>query len=65
MNNGKGMQGIGQITCRSLSSYYSYSKECFSVCCYGTSRSLEIILGFGYGLGLEFKDIPQDQQVIA
>jgi hypothetical protein len=49
---------------RALSPYWSFRHECFHVCCYGTSRPLEIILGIGNALGIPWYSIHQDQQVL-
>ena len=55
---------IAGYKARTLSSYWSYGRECFHVCCYGTSRPLEIILGIGYSLGIPFHSIHQNQQIL-
>jgi len=59
------VEGIGLIYQKTLCSYpMNYEKQAFTMACYGTSRPLEIILAFGYNLGLDFHDIPQNQQII-
>jgi len=41
-----------------------YRTGAYKMYVYGTSRPLEIILNFGYSLGLKFKEIPQNQQIL-
>jgi len=57
--------GISLINMKTLCPYkLNYDKRAYCVSCYGTSRPLEIILNYGYNLGLSFKDIPQNQQIL-
>lgn len=57
--------GISLIKMKVLCGYpLNYGKGTYCMSVYGTSRPLEIILGYGYHLGLDFKDIPQNQQVL-
>lgn len=59
------IHSIPLIHKKTLSGYkLNYDTGAFCVSCYGTSRPLELILGFGCVLGLNFHDIPQSQQII-
>lgn len=64
--NKKGkIEGLSLAVMKSLCGYHlNYEKRAYCMSVYGTSRPLEIILNYGYALGLEFKEIPQDQQIL-
>lgn len=50
---------------KSLCAYsLNYETRAYKMSCYGASRPLEIILNFGYRLGLKFGEIRQDQQIL-
>ena len=56
---------IGLVYMRNLSPYrLNFESGFYHVTTYGTSRALELILNYGYKLGLKFKEIPQKQQKI-
>lgn len=58
------LTGISVINQKTLCSYpLNYDKRAYTMACYGTSRPLEIILAYGYALGLDFNKIPQSQQI--
>lgn len=62
---GNEYQGIGLTIMKLLCPYrINYNDGNYTMSCYGTSRPLEIILSYGYNLGLTFHDIPQRQQII-
>jgi hypothetical protein len=59
------IQGISLTHLKALNNYpINYDKRAVSVCCYGTSRTLEVILSMAYKLGLTFEQTPQNQKVI-
>ena len=59
------IRGLSLMTMKVLCPYHlNYDKRAYRMSVYGTSRPLEIILSYGYALGLSFKDIPQDQQIL-
>jgi len=56
---------ISSIVAQSLCSYrMDFDRGAFCMSVYGTSRPLEIILNFGYSLGLKYEEIPQRQVVL-
>ena len=55
---------LGLIYKKTLSNYYlNYNTGCYCVSCYGTSRPLELILGYSRRLGI-IKSAPQEQVVL-
>jgi hypothetical protein len=58
------IHNIGLCVKKALCSYpFSWDSSYWAMSCYGTSRPLEIILAFGYNLGLDFHNIPQNQKI--
>jgi len=56
---------IDLISMKNLCAYrLDYNKRAYCMSVYGTSRPLEIILNYGYSLGLKFGEIPQNQQIL-
>ena len=57
--------GISLIIMKTLTGYkLNYDKRAYCMSVYGTSRPLELILNYGYTLGLDFDEIPQNQQIL-
>jgi len=53
------------ITMETLGIYkVNYNKRAHCVGVYGTNRAVELVLKYGYSLGLEFEKIPQQQQIL-
>lgn len=59
------LQGLSLYHMKILCPYrLNYEDRTYTMNVYGTDRALEIILKYGYALGLKFNEIPQNQQVI-